>query len=153
MKISDANKFLIVSLCDKFSAEVGNVLAHNFGMMFCDVNDLVEYELIDKDRLEEVSSASYLKAREKKVIKHFVSFENVVGSMGFDYFANNKNDIKSTWTIFVKLPKNHVDELSKIAYDDRNAKLQENANMTISVKKVDANFVCEKIIENLRKEL
>ena len=53
----------------------------------------------------------------------------------------------------MKLPKNHVDDLSKIAYDDRNAKLQENSNMMISVKKVDAKFVCEKIIEELRKEL
>ena len=153
MKISDANKFLIVSLCDKFSVEVGKVLAQSFGMMFCDVNDLVEYELIDKEQLEELSSAGYIKAREKKVVRHFVSFENVVGAMGFDYFVNNKNDIKGTWTIFVKLPKNHVDKISRIAYEDRNVKLQESTNMTISVKKVDAKFVCEKIIENLRKEL
>ena len=153
MKINDANKFLIVSLCDKFSVEVGKALAQDFGVMFCDVNDLVEYELIDKGQLEETCSASYLREREKKVIKHFSSFENVVGAINFDYFINNKNDFKKTWTIFVNLPKCKVDDLSKIAYEERNEKLQALANMTIKVQKVDAKFVCEKIIDLIRKEL
>ena len=38
--------------------------------------------------------------------------ENVVGAINFDYFVNNKNDFKKTWTIFVNIPKNKVDDLN-----------------------------------------
>ena len=54
------NKIIIVSLCDGYSKELGYKLSQNLGMMFCDSKDLIEYELVDIQALEELCSKDYL---------------------------------------------------------------------------------------------
>ena len=155
MKISEINKILVVSDCVKFTKNIGKQLSQSLGMMFCDVDDLVEYELIDKDKIKEICSADYLKDREKKVMQHFASFENVVGSVDAAYFLKNSKILKkNTLVVFVKLPKSFVDcnasEIEKLSQTDRETRLQSLANATVVVRKTDDKFVCEKIIETLR---
>ena len=60
MEKENLNKIIIVSLCDKMSVEIGKTLSQSLGMMFCDVDDLVQYELIDKDMLADLTSKQYL---------------------------------------------------------------------------------------------
>lgn len=158
MKTNDVNKILIVSLCNDFSKEVGNVLSQTLGMMFCDIDDLFEYELIDKDKIQQISSKEYMRERERKVMRHFASFENVVGVVGFEEFVNNTNVLQQrTLVVFVNLPKSYVEERGKaidvIAYQDRNREIEAKVDAVVSVRKVDTKFVCEKILDVLRKTL
>lgn len=158
MRTNDADKILIVSLCNDFSKQVANILSQSLGMMFCDIDDLVAYELIDQDKMKELTSREYLAERERKVMKHFASFENVVGTTNYQYYVSNCTILsQKTLVVFVKLPKSYIkevgDEVDVLAFDDRTEKMEAVSDFVVAVKKVDEKFVCEKIIEVLRKTL
>ena len=155
MEGSCINKIILVSLCDKWTVEVGEFLSQTLGMMFCDVNDLVEYELIDKNRIERLCSKEYLVESERKVMRHVASFENVVVSISFDYFANNQPILKkNALMIFVDAPKKFIETnagvVAAISYDAREKTAREFADAVVSVRKTDKDFVCKKILETLR---
>ncbi len=148
------NKIVIVSLCDEFSKNVGKRLSQQLDMIFCDAKDLVEYELIDKDALKQISSKEYLDGAEKKVMSHIASFENVVVAINFDYLSNNF-DILSCGSIvvFLRLPRTYVGKfcgsVNEIAYESRTNMLETLANVTLKVQFVDEEKVCNKIINTL----
>lgn len=150
------DKIVLVSLCDKFTCDLGNFLSQNLGMMFCDAKELVEYELVDKKAMEELCSVEYLKKSEKNVAKHIASFENVVVSIGYDYLMHNLEILKEkSLIVFVKLPKIFVksngNPIDEIAYEARSKDLEEISDVTLSVRKTELQFVTGKIIENLRR--
>ena len=148
------NKIVIVSLCDGFSRDIGNLLSQNLGMMYCDTQALIEYELIDKKLIEELSTKKYLQEAEKKVIKHISSFENVVVAISFDYLTHNLNIIEpNSLIVFVDLPKTYlkdkVGQMEMVAYESRTEKLNKIATVKLKIRKYEPNFVCQKIIEAL----
>lgn len=148
------NKIIIVSLCDGYSKELGYKLSQNLGMMFCDSKDLIEYELVDIQALEELCSKDYLQKSEKSVIKHIASFENVVVSISYDYLVHNINILKSkSLIVFVKLSKRYVKEngspIDYIAFEEHTKVLKDLSTTTIELKKYDLDFVTNKIVETL----
>jgi len=154
MNIRDFNKIIVVSLCDSFTDVVAKALSQNLDMMFCNTKELIEYELIDKKKVQEVCSKEYLQLSERRVMKHIASFVNVVVSINFDYLINNFDVLKAgALVVFVKLSKTFLkanDEVvNLIAYDTRTAKLKDLAHLQVNTIKTDTNFVCNKIIENL----
>lgn len=155
MEENCVNKIILVSLCDKLTKEIGELLSQSLGMMFCDVNDLVEYELIDKNRIEQICSKEYLVESERKVMRHVASFENIVVAINFDYFANNQPILKkNALMLFLDVPKKFVEEnagvVAAISYDAREKTAREFADAVVSVRKTDKEFVCKKILETLR---
>ncbi len=152
--IESFNKIILVSLCDKFSTEVGKTLSQSLGMMFCNAKDLEEYELIDKDTLKEVCSKEYFEKREKSVIKHIASFEDVVVSINYDYLIHNINILqKHSLIVFLDLTKDYVKENGNIVdvidYENRVVNLKNISVVNIDIEDADANLVCEKIITQL----
>ncbi len=149
------NKIVIVSLCDLLTKEVASALSQTLGMMFCDTKDLVEYELIDKNAIENLCSKEYLKERERKVLQHISSFENVVVSINFDYLTHNLNIIKkNSALVFLKLTKSYVVQnatsVEALSYENRTKKLEEISSLTVNLRKTDTKFACEKIIDAIR---
>lgn len=154
MEIRDFNKIVIVSLCDSYSKNLGNILSQNLDMMFCDTKDLIEYELIDKNALEQISSKKYLQESEKRVVKHIASFVNIVVSINYDYLIHNLKELKNnSLIVFVNLPKKYVKENGNIVdyldFENRTKDLSEISNVNLNIRKIDINFVVEKIVEKL----
>lgn len=154
MEIRDFNKIVIVSLCDSYSKNLGNILSQNLGMMFCDAKDLVEYELIDKNALEKFCTKEYLFECEKRVMNHIASFVNVVVSINYDYLIHHFKTIgKGSLIVFLKLTKKFIKEngnpVDFISYQNRTEDLEKMADLTLNIKKTDTNFVMEKVFEKL----
>lgn len=154
MDIRDFNKIIIVSLCDRFTKNLGKRLSQNLDMIFCDTKDLIEYELIDKKAVEKLCTKDFLEKSEKNVLKHIASFENVVVSISYDYLVHNLNILKErSLIVFVSLSKKYIKEKSNsinfISYDERSKKLKEIANLTVNVLNTDLDFVYKKIITQL----
>lgn len=148
------DKVIIVSLCDKLTKEIAKQLAQCLDMMFCDTKDLIEYELIDRDSLKKISSKEYLDEAEQKVIKHIASFEGVCVGINYDYFFRYAEILrKKSVIVFLNLPKtyvkNNANSIEYISYEKRTQSLQKLTNLTINLRKTEANFVCLKIIEKL----
>lgn len=154
MDIRNFNKIVIVSLCDRFSKDLGKTLSQNLDMIFCDTKELIEYELIDKKAIEKLCTKEYLEKSEKSVISHIASFENVVVAINFDYLTHNINILKdNSLIIFVDLPKKFVKEKGNvvdfIAFDERTTTLKNIATLTVSVRNTDIDFVCKKVMSGL----
>lgn len=154
MNNRDFNKIVIVSLCDSYSKNIGSFLSQNLDMIFCDIKDLVEYELIDKNAIEELCTKEYLDKAERSVFEHVASFENVVASISYDYLIKNINIIKNnSLIVFLKLSKQYIKEngnlIDKIAYESRTKDLEKLALVTVPIKKTDVEFVNNKVLEKL----
>ena len=153
------NKIVIVSLCDSFSQDLGKLLSQNLHMMFCDAKELVEYELIDKDRLKEISTKEYLDRCEKRAFKHIASFENIVVSMDFDALIHNFETFKKqSLIVFVKLTKEFVSNNAQqvanvICFQEHTAKLKELCTVCVEVRKTDLNFVCDKVLDAIGRTI
>ena len=131
MEISKYNKIVIVSLCDNFSNKLGNLLSQSLGMMFCNTEDLIEYELMDKNAIEKICTKQDFDTREAKVIKHIASFENVVVSISLNYLSKHISILReSSIIVFVRLSKKFITEngetVSKLNYDSRTAHAEKN---------------------------
>ncbi len=146
------NKIVIVSLCDGFSQDLGKMLSQNLHMMFCDAKELVEYELIDKDRLKEISTKEYLDKCEKRAFKHIASFENVVVSIDYDSLIHNFDIFKKhSLIVFVKLGKEFVSKNAQVAnvicFQEHTNTLKQLCTICVEVRKTDINFVCDKVLD------
>lgn len=148
---SNFNKIVLVSLADNLTKQVASLLSATLGIMFCDAEDLMEYELIDKDNLKKFASKEYLKNAEKKVAKHISSFEDVVVKIGFDFYNHNIETIsKNALVIFLDFPKNVTDKTpNRIAYDKHRLLLENQCDFCISVDNVDIKYITNKILETL----
>ena len=153
MNVNKFNKIVIVSLCETFSNDIANLLSQDLGMLFCGTKELVEYELIDKQALEEKCSVAYLKKLEKNVIKQIASFENVCVSISYEYLVQNATLFKkNSIIVFIDLPKTYIKKNSTVDFldfENRQAKLKELATCVVSVHKVDVTFVKNKILNTL----
>ncbi len=152
------NKIMLVSLCDKWTSSVARVLSQKLGMLFCDIADLLEYDLSEKKAMEDLCSADYVEKREKGVVKHYLSFENVVSSVDCDVLMHNKEFLdKSNLVVFINVPNDFTEKngtaINVITLDDRKNKLKKLADICINIRKTDEDFVSEKIIEKLREIL
>lgn len=149
------NKIVLVSLCDKWTSELANMLAQSLDMMFCDTKELIEYELIDKQAIEKMCSKEYLEKSERKVLKHISSFENVLVSINYDYLARHFDLLKdNSMVIYLDIPKSFIKQnanpINFISHNKRSNHLKEISNITITLRKTEQSFVCQKIIEKLR---
>lgn len=153
MNAEKFNKIIIVSLYEKFSEEVGNLISHELGMLFCSAKDLMDYEIIDRKAVEEKCSVAYLKKLEKKVIKQISSFVNVCVSISYERFVENAVLFKdNALVVFVDLPKTYLKTVSVpdyLRFDERRETLKKLSTITISVRKVDSDSVKEKILSQL----
>ena len=154
MNKKNFNKIILVSLCDKFSSKLGTAMSEDLGMLFCDTKDMMEYELVDRHAIEELCSVDYLNARERRVIKHIASFENVVVSINYDYLVRNFNLLEEgAVIIFLQLPKTSVkekeDAINCLAYDSRTEDLKAIADVCIALKDTDIDFAQGKVEEEL----
>lgn len=98
----------IVGLTKLFTDEVCKELASSLGMFYANVDDLLEYELGDRNKIEEVCGKEYLVKEELSVIRRACSFDDTV--INIDY-ANLNNETalgyvkSSSLIVYLRLTK------------------------------------------------
>lgn len=78
----------IVGLAKLFADEVCKELASSLGMFYANIDDLLEYELEDRDRIEDVCGKEYLVKEELSVIKRACSFDDTVININYTNLNN-----------------------------------------------------------------
>lgn len=103
--------------------------------------------------MEEIASVKYVKDVEKKVLKNLASYENVCISLSYEHFMTSyKSFENNSLIIFLDLPKNYIKEnemVSFLDYDERKKNLSELSTCLVSVRKLDKNFVKDKVLKIL----
>ncbi len=155
MDISKVDKIVVISLCDEVTKKVGFKLSQLLGMLYCDVSELIEYELVDKQEAENVCSKQYLENFENAVVARVASYSNVVIGICYDDFIQNRDVLADDCLIvFIKYAKKMIENagasvLDLIGYRPRTNRLSEEADLTIKCETMSEDKICKRIIREL----
>ena len=141
---------LLVGLDNKLNAVVAEELGLRLQMHFTSCEDIVQYQVQERDLILQRVGVAYLKKREKSALKECAGYMDCVLSIGFELFKENFKLFSQSVICYLKLGKEFIDEVkSKIAYDERNQFLEENSHTTITLQNKDKKQASKKLIEIL----
>lgn len=132
----------LIGLSKQFTDEICKELSVRLDMFYANVEQILEYELQDMQRMEELCGKEYLLKEEKSIIKRVATYENTVVNINYSNLNNetNLNYIKSNCLlIYLKLEK------------DRYRREQDKENLTKNEKLInldlykDRDFICKNI--------
>ena len=155
----------IISLASSFKKHIAKKLADELEMIFADVNELMEYNLINDEMLA-VAGQEYFDKNERKTLQTIASYENTILTVDFSTLNKSNNiDILKQNSLIIYLAlnfedlqninKNELDKsqikLSDIAFKDRNLLLKNYADIIIDVDSLDLSKVIDKILAEITK--
>ena len=143
----------IVLLCleKNYSRNFGKKLADNLEMFFVDVNDILEYNLINNQMLESAGKV-YFEKEKRKVIAGFADYENAIFCGSFELFSQNNNleHLKNSSVItYLRLEKDEIQNLQigddmlrlMLAFDAEDEFCQKNSDVVANVNSNYENSV------------
>lgn len=66
-------------------------LADFLGLKFCDVDEMIEYDLVDKQKMIKLCGKEYYNQKEKSVLKRLADFDDVLLFVTTELFLSNEN--------------------------------------------------------------
>lgn len=159
------SNILLVGLDYDFIKSVANELANKFDMFFLDVNDLIEYNLIDTKNVKVTCGVEYFEKVEKKIALSVTEYENTVINFPYSLFLNaNFSNVlsKRALTIFIKMDKetlakenfkNGQNKLSIeiLTSDELNKLLEEKVDLVVENSTLNTKICIDDIIEKLKE--
>jgi len=107
------NNLAIVTLSNNYSRQIGKQLANFLELFYVDLNDILEYNLVNSKMLE-VAGKEYFESERQKVIKSVAQFDNslVVGDIELFLANNNFNYFKNNfYVIYLYCEKDKIDAI------------------------------------------
>ena len=159
------SNILLVGLDYNFVKNVANELANKFEMYFLDVNDLIEYNLIDTKNVKVTCGVEYFEKVEKKIALSVTEYENTVINFPYSLFlnANFCNLLsKRALTIFIKMDKetlvkenfrNGENKLSIeiLTCEELNKLLSEKVDIVVENSTLNTKICIDDIIQKLKE--
>lgn len=157
----------IIGLTKLFTDEVCKQLSSSLEMFYANIDELLEYELQDKNKIEEICGKEYLVKEELSVIRRACSFDNTI--INIDY-VNLNNETALTYLkdscliIYLKLSKEEFKKeinkdgqtfnqmiISNDLFDDRDLICSTLADIEVEIvdttMETTLNKINEKILE------
>ena len=159
------SNILLVGLDYDFVKSVANELANKFDMFFLDVNDLIEYNLMDTKNVKVTCGIEYFEKVEKKIALSVAEYENTVINFPYSLFLNaNFSNIlsKRAITIFIKMDKETLVKenfrrkenklsIEILTCEELNKLLTEKAEMVVENSTLNTKICIDDIINELKK--
>ena len=131
----------LIGLSNQFVDQFGLDLSKKLEMYYANVAKIIEFELFDMNKMEELCGKDYLERKESSILKRICTYEDTILNVEYTLLNNDENYTylkNSCVIVYLKLSKN------------RYKKIQDNENLSDSVKMInldlfdDRNFICEK---------
>lgn len=131
----------LIGLSNQFVDQFGLELSKKLEMYYANVQKIVEFELFDMHKMEEVCGKDYLEKKETSIIKRICSYENTILNVEYQLLNSDINfEIlkNSCIIVYLKIDKNKYKSLELCK------------NVSSSVKLInldlfeDRTFICEK---------
>ena len=130
----------IIGLIPEFTSQVSMALAEKLEMFYANVDDLIEFELMDKRKFEEVCGTEYLIQEEKSIVRKICSYENTLLTLKYSVLNNEENirNIRDNCLlIYIRFDKKNYDLVVK----------RENSEILDEEVYNDRDFICKNISE------
>lgn len=131
----------LIGLSNQFVDQFGLDLSKKLEMYYANVAKIIEFELFDMNKMEELCGKDYLERKESSILKRICTYEDTILNVEYTLLNNDENYTylkNSCVIVYLKLSKN------------RYKKIQDNENLSDCVKMInldlfdDRNFICEK---------
>ena len=152
---------LVLSLSNNFSRFVSKQIADSLELFYVDLNDMLEYNMVNEQMLE-TAGRKYFDKQMQKTIKSVLDYENSLVMGDIELFLNNNNLLyfKKDFLIvymFVKedeleeFEKNYEFKRSLYAFDEEDEICKMFANVVIKPNIKEINF--DEIKKTIQKKM
>lgn len=147
---------LILCLNKEFGKALSSQLANILGMHYADCKEIIEYDLFDSGAILQKCGIEYLNKREKSVVKDISNYENSLIFVEYDiYKTNQKIFDKVHPQIYLRCSRRKLqkdDVINDLAFEERDAFLKENCDLTVDISGTSKSVV-NKIIKEIKQKL
>lgn len=158
---------LFIGLDYEFAKKVANQVAERFDMFFLDVQDLIEYSLIDPQNVKLVCGMDYFEKEETRIALSVKNYENTVINFPYSLFLkeNNSKVLKQdSLIIYLKLDKKSLLELNKnkkesnildleiLTFSELNKIIKSKVNLVVNTD-YNVDLCVEKVLETIKNSL
>lgn len=162
------SNILLVGLDYSFIKSLAIKLADYFDMHYLDVQDLLEYSLMDRENMKLKCGEDYVEKEEQKIANSVREYENTIINFPYSLYIKNNNHIylnDSSITIYIKMSSNLLYNLnSKKEYSEQilveiitqkelDELIEEKTNICVDIKSIDENECVNRIIDKLKQNL
>ena len=144
----------LVCLSNNFLKNLGQMLADDLDMFFADIDDILEYNLVNDDMLD-MAGKDYFDKEKEKVIKSVCQYDNSVICGRFETIINNVEKIKdNSLLIYIKIndelfqkyecSNNSNYRIKEIAFEEENQLISQFADISLELSADDKGNI-EKI--------
>lgn len=155
----------IICLSSKFRQNVAKQLADELEMFYADVNEIMEYNLINSEMLEKAGQA-YFDENEQKTLKTIASYENTILTLNYSTLNKNNNFEllkQNTLIIFIELDYacfsllNHEEnssplaKINEIAFEDRTKNISSLSDIVVYESVADVTLTINDIIKSINE--
>lgn len=155
---------LIVCADKDLRKDISRILATKFNCLYVDVDEVLDFELLNHQDISISEAKSALRKLEQKSINRVLSFNNCIITMSRDLFVANDNfRLLNDYTkIFISLSKAYFVARSKsedkykieqelMLYDKINKLISSNCELEISKDIKSVEEIGKEIIDKLKK--
>lgn len=155
----------LIGLSNHFVDKYAFELSKKLDMFYANTSQIIQFELFDLNKMEEVCGKEYLEKKETSIIKRVCKFENTVLNVEYHLLNNqsNYNIIKENCLIiYLKLnlnrykkeiEKENLSEGSNILnidlFNDRDFICSNNADIVVDCKHLQDDELIDSIMKNL----
>lgn len=110
---------LLVGLSSEFVRYFASQLAEKLEFYYLDIDNLLEYSLMDRIKMKQICGTKYLDEQEKKVLKSLNDYEKTIMSIKLESFIANKKILANkNLTIYLSVEKNQINDLNKFLLNE-----------------------------------
>ena len=157
----------VFGLIKEFADDIAKDLAIRLDMYYANVEEIIEFELIDLKFMEEVCGLDYLNKKELSIVRRLCTYDNTLMNINFNKLNSNKfleSVKKNCLIIYLEQSKKEykrmldsngtTDNEKKICmqiFDDRHRISKNIADITIDCSDIGKQEILDKIITEILK--
>lgn len=155
----------IICLSNEYKKNIAKQLALELDMFYADINDLMEYNLINSEMLEKAGQ-QYYDENEAKTIKTVSGYDDTILTLNLSTLnKSNYLDIikQNSLIIYIRLNfetfmnlnraenSKALVKINEVAFDDRDRLISSFADIIVENQQVDVTQTIKQIIEGIEK--
>lgn len=143
-----------------YAKRIGKILADSLDMFFVDINDLLEYNLVDRNMLDSAGK-NYFETEQQKIISSVAQYENACIVCSFDLLCKGNNFAKlreNCFTIYLRFNSSDFALVEKkfAMYGEKHLHAYESEDLICKMQSdivIDIGQNDEQNLKNIKKSL